>query len=147
MYSYQDMISLLNSGGYRLTGQRLLILETLQEFQGSFSALEIEKKVMEKDPSVGRATLFRALELFLEQGILEKIHRESGDDVYIVGSRGHHHHLICRVCGLIRDIESCPFEKDLKMIVQKEGFSDTLHRVEIEGVCRTCQKKQKGRIA
>jgi Fur family ferric uptake transcriptional regulator len=147
MYSYQDMVSLLNSGGYRLTGQRLLILETLKEFQGSFTALEIEKKVMEKDPSVGRATLFRALDLFLERGILEKIHRESGDDVYIVGSSGHHHHLICRVCGLIRDIESCPFEKDLKMIVQKEGFSDTLHRVEIEGVCRACQKKQKGRIA
>lgn len=147
MYSYHEMVSLLNSGGYRLTGQRLLILEILQSFSGSFSALELEKKVMKKDPSVGRATLFRALDLFLEKGILEKIHRESGDDVYIVGSSGHHHHLICRVCGLIRDIESCPFEEDLISIVKKEGFSDTLHRVEIEGVCRACQKKQKGRIA
>jgi Fur family ferric uptake transcriptional regulator len=147
MYSYHEMVSLLNLGGYRLTGQRLLILEILQSFSGSFSALELEKKVMKKDPSVGRATLFRALDLFLEKGILEKIHRESGDDVYIVGSSGHHHHLICRVCGLIRDIESCPFEEDLISIVQKEGFSDTLHRVEIEGVCRPCQKKQKGRIA
>lgn len=140
MYSFQEMVSALNSGGYRLTDQRMAILKALQTFSGSFSALEFERKVMERDPSIGRATLFRAIDLFLERGILEKIHRETGDDVYIVGSQGHHHHLICRVCGQIRDIDVCPFEDEIDEIIRKEGFSETLHRIEIEGVCRSCRE-------
>lgn len=141
MYSFQEMVLALNNGGYRLTDQRMAILRSLQTFSGSFSAIEFEKKVMERDPSIGRATLFRAIDLFLERGILEKIHRETGDDVYIVGSQGHHHHLICRVCGHITDIDVCPFEDGIDSIIRKEGFSDTLHRIEIEGVCPDCRDK------
>ena len=140
MYTFDEMLSVLNNSGYRLTDQRLSLLRVLETFSGSFSALDFEKKSNEMDPSIGRATMFRAIDLFLERGILEKIHRENGDDVYIVGSKGHHHHLICRVCGEIRDIDACPFEEEIEMIIEKEGFARTLHRIEIEGVSRNCQK-------
>ncbi|MCL4461717.1 MAG: transcriptional repressor [Nitrospirae bacterium] len=142
MYTYQEMLSVLNSGGCRLTDQRLSLLRVLETFGGSFSALDFEKKVNEMEPSIGRATLFRAIDLFLERGILEKIHRETGDDVYIVGSKGHHHHIICRVCGEIRDIDACPFETEIEEVIQREGFSSTIHRIEIEGVCESCQTKR-----
>lgn len=141
MYTYQEMLSVLNSGGYRLTDQRLSLLRVLETFGGSFSALDFEKKASEMEPSIGRATLFRAIDLFLERGILEKIHRQSGDDVYIVGSKGHHHHIICRVCGEIRDIDACPFERELEEVIRKEGFSSTIHRIEIEGICESCQRR------
>ncbi|OOH75216.1 transcriptional repressor [Leptospirillum ferriphilum] len=139
------MLSILNNGGYRLTDQRLSLLQVLETFGGSFSALDFEKKANEMEPSIGRATLFRAIDLFLEQGILEKIHRENGDDVYIVGSKGHHHHIICRDCGEIRDIDACPFEKELEEVIQREGFSSTIHRIEIEGICESCRKKGEGK--
>ncbi|AFS53316.1 Fur family transcriptional regulator [Leptospirillum ferriphilum] len=145
MYTYQEMLSILNNGGYRLTDQRLSLLQVLETFGGSFSALDFEKKANEMEPSIGRATLFRAIDLFLEQGILEKIHRENGDDVYIVGSKGHHHHIICRDCGEIRDIDACPFEKELEEVIQREGFSSTIHRIEIEGICESCRKKGEGK--
>ncbi|AKS24796.1 Fur family transcriptional regulator [Leptospirillum sp. Group II 'CF-1'] len=138
------MLSILNNGGYRLTDQRLSLLQVLETFGGSFSALDFEKKANEMEPSIGRATLFRAIDLFLEKGILEKIHRENGDDVYIVGSKGHHHHIICRDCGEIRDIDACPFEKELEEVIQREGFSSTIHRIEIEGICESCRTKGEG---
>ncbi len=138
-FSYEDMCTLLSEKGCRLTDQRDVILKALLAFPATFSPMELEKRLAVTEPALGRATIFRAIDLFLEMGILEKIHRESGDDVYIVGSIGHHHHLICRVCGEIRDINSCPFEEEIHAIMRREGYSEGYHRIEIEGVCGMCK--------
>ncbi|MHB1564911.1 MAG: Fur family transcriptional regulator [Leptospirillum sp.] len=139
-FSYEDMTALLAEKGCRLTEQRNIILKSLLSFPLTFSPMDLEKRLMKTDPALGRATIFRAIDLFLEMGILEKIHRESGDDVYLVGSVGHHHHLICRVCGEIRDINFCPFEEGIHEIMRKEGYSEGYHRIEIEGICGVCKK-------
>ena len=139
-FLYEDMTALLTEKGCRLTDQRDTILKALLSFPLTFSPMDLEKLLMTTDPALGRATIFRAIDLFLEIGILEKIHRESGDDVYLVGSVGHHHHLICRVCGEIRDINSCPFEESIHEIMRKEGYSEGYHRIEIEGICGVCKK-------
>jgi len=139
-FSYEDMTALLVTNGCRLTDQRDTILKALLSFPLTFSPMDLERLLLTTDPTLGRATIFRAIDLFLEMGILEKIHRESGDDVYLVGSVGHHHHLICRVCGEIRDINSCPFEEGIHEIMRKEGYSEGYHRIEIEGICGVCKK-------
>ncbi len=139
-FSYEDMTALLAEKGCRLTEQRDIILKAILSFPLTFSPMDLEKLLMVSDPALGRATIFRAIDLFLEMGILEKIHRESGDDVYLVGSVGHHHHLICRVCGEIRDIDSCPFEEGIHEIMRQAGYSEGYHRIEIEGICGGCKK-------
>ncbi|EQD77237.1 ferric uptake regulator, Fur family, partial [mine drainage metagenome] len=77
-FSYEDMTALLVEKGCRLTDQRNTILKALLSFPLTFSPMDLERLLLTTDPSLGRATIFRAIDLFLEMGILEKIHRESG---------------------------------------------------------------------
>lgn len=125
--------------GVRLTPQRKAILEVLSNFTGIFSVVDLQKTLTRSHPDIGRATLFRAIDLYVRLGVLEKVHRESAEDGYIVGMTGHHHHLICRRCGEVRHIDLCPIQEEVEELVKKEGYSDTIHRFEIEGLCAKCR--------
>lgn len=126
--------------GVRLTPQRAAIVHALAGFSGVFSVADLQKTIERSNPDLGRATLFRAIDLFVRMGVLEKVHRESAEDGYIVGVTGHHHHLICRSCGDVRHIDFCPIQKEIDEIVSKEGYSDAVHRFEIEGLCASCRE-------
>ncbi len=141
MYSIEEMRRTIERHGIRLTPQRLAIVEALSKYPGIFSVGDLQRRLAISNPDLGRATLFRAIDLFVRLGLLEKVHREEGEDGYIVGVTGHHHHLICRVCGNVRHIDFCPIQKEIDEIVLKEGFSDSVHRFEIEGICAICREK------
>lgn len=127
--------------GVRLTPQRSAIVEALSAFPGVFSVADLQKSLERTHPDLGRATLFRAIDLFVTLGVLEKVHLEKAEDGYIVGVTGHHHHLICRFCGDVRHIDFCPIQKEIDDLVAREGFSDAVHRIEIEGICARCRMK------
>ena len=57
-------------------------------FSGVFSVADLQKSLERSNPDLGRATLFRAIDLFVKLGVLEKVHRESAEDGYIVGVKG-----------------------------------------------------------
>ncbi len=141
VFSVTDMCKTIERHGIRLTPQRTAIVEALAQYTGIFSVGELQRHLALSNPDLGRATLFRALDLFVRLGVLEKVHREMGEDGYIVGVTGHHHHLICRVCGDVRHIDFCPIQKEIDEIVLQEGFTDTVHRFEIEGICARCREK------
>ncbi len=141
MYSIEEMRRTIERHGIRLTPQRLAIVEALSQYPGIFSVGDLQRRLALSNPDLGRATLFRAIDLFVRLGVLEKVHREAGEDGYIVGMTGHHHHLICRVCGDVRHIDFCPIQKEIDEIVLKEGYSDSVHRFEIEGICASCREQ------
>lgn len=145
MYSVAEMRRTIERHGVRLTPQRTAIVEALSQYRGIFSVGEIQRHLALSNPDLGRATLFRAIDLFVRLGVLEKVHREVGEDGYIVGMTGHHHHLICRVCGDVRHIDFCPIQKEIDEIVLQEGFTDAVHRFEIEGICAKCRERSKSR--
>jgi len=141
LYSKEEMRKTIERHGIRLTPQRTAIVDALSGFPGIFSVGDLQRHLAKSNPDLGRATLFRAIDLFVRLGVLEKVHREAGEDGYTVGVTGHHHHLICRICGDIRHIDFCPIQKDIDDLVLQEGFSDSVHRFEIEGVCAICREK------
>ena len=140
VYSIEEMRRTIERHGVRLTPQRSAIVEALTGFSGIFSVADLQKVLAESHPDLGRATLFRAIDLFVKLGVLEKVHRETAEDGYIVGMTGHHHHLICRQCGEVRHIDLCPIQADIDELIMKEGYSDAIHRFEIEGLCSHCRK-------
>lgn len=142
MYSVDEMKRTIERHGVRLTPQRSVIVEALSRFSGVFSVADLQKSLEKSHPDLGRATLFRAIDLFVRMGVLEKVHRESAEDGYIVGVTGHHHHLICRRCGDVRHIDFCPIQEEINKIVAREGYSDAVHRFEIEGLCMNCREER-----
>ncbi len=142
MYTLEEMRRTIAHHGVRLTPQRSAIVEELIHFPGIFSVADLQKRMEDRHPDLGRATLFRTIDLFVRLGVLERMHREEGEDGYIVGMAGHHHHLVCRVCGEVRHIDFCPIAPAIDERVRREGYAETVHRFDIEGICLSCQQKR-----
>jgi len=130
--------AVLKDKGYKLTGQRRLIIEVFNESHGHYTAQEVFDLVREKSKSINFSTIYRNLELLSDLEIIDKLQLESGISHYELCGLEHHHHVICKKCGDMQEIDVCPFagleEEQLKAI----GFKATGHKFEIYGYCSKC---------
>ncbi len=90
--------------------------------------------------AVGRATVYRTLELLHAHQWLHLVHRPEGEHGYVVGEPGHHHHLVCRACGSVIAFEGCALDTLLGGLAERLGFRIEGHWLEAFGVCRSCQR-------
>jgi Fe2+ or Zn2+ uptake regulation protein len=130
--------AVLREKGYKLTEQRRLIIEVFNEKPGHYTAQEILGLVREKLAGINFSTIYRNLELLSTLEIINKMNIESGISHYELSSQAHHHHVICKGCGDMKEIDICPYaglgEEQLKSI----GFEATSHKFEIYGYCSKC---------
>jgi len=133
----------LRAREFKLTTRRELILKALLENNDQhLSAEELYNLVKRKAPDMGLATVYRALELFQELGIINAIDFGDGRKRYEfgveVGKNHHHYHLICTKCGRITEVAD-DLTEDLKSRVgKKHDFTITDHQLKIFGVCNKC---------
>ena len=123
------------------TRQRHLILETFFQLDGHFSVEQLWAKVRELDPRVSVATVYRTMKLLAESNLAHAQNFGDGQTRYepAVG-REHHDHLICTRCGTIIEFENDRIEQMQDAVARKHGFRVTSHKMELYGLCRTCQK-------
>lgn len=130
--------AVLREKGYKLTEQRRLIIEVFNEKPGHYTAQEILGLVREKLAGINFSTIYRNLELLSTLEIINKMNIESGISHYELCGQAHHHHIICKGCGDMKEIDICPYagleEEQLKSI----GFEATEHKFEIYGYCSKC---------
>jgi Fur family ferric uptake transcriptional regulator len=120
----------------RETPQRLAIVTALESFAGTFSAIELHERARAKRPGLGLATTYRMLELLRREGAVRPVPGSTRGE-YIRCHPGHHHHLVCLVCGSVEETDLCaaPSKAELK---RKHGFRPETHEVEIYGTCARC---------
>src|SRR5437588_4972850 len=87
----------LAAGGRRRTEQRLVVAEALASAKRALSAQELYERIRATHPSIGRATVYRALEAQVEDGMASRFEREGHISAYIACDPEHHHHLVCRL--------------------------------------------------
>lgn len=106
-----------------------------------FASSELEQELEAAAPDIGRATLFRMLATLEGQGILGRVHLESGEHGYILCGdlRAHHHHAVCTRCGVVVPVGACGVDARLAAIERETSFRMTGHRLEYFGVCPSCQ--------
>ena len=97
-------LSYLREQGYRLTPQRLAILEVLRNSHGHISPTEIYQRVTQEIPGMTEATVYRTLSFLAEQGLVLVAHLGKGQLVYEYAEHDHHH-LICSQCGDMQEID------------------------------------------
>jgi Fur family ferric uptake transcriptional regulator len=130
--------------GLRMTEPRRIVLGQIAQQRSSFTATELLASVERCAPDVGRATVFRTLDLLVEQGILRRVHTELGatwgHSYVLCGLRdAHHHHLVCTVCGRVSDFEGCSVEGLIEGLKAQSGFRVQGHHLELYGECESCQ--------
>ncbi len=133
------LVSALNDSGLKLTQPRRLIADIIARHDNHFTALQIFEEARQQDPLIGRATVFRTLDLLVVLGAVERVHLPDGSDAYVVGNLAeHHHHLICSRCGKVVDFTDCSLGKQLTRVAARAGFRPDNHRLEIYGECNDC---------
>lgn len=107
---------------------------------GPFSAGQLLERLARKAPEVGRATVFRTLQLLCEARLLERVQLPNGQEAYVAGhARGHHHHLFCTSCGQVQELDRCAVEAVAARLAEERGFVAQRHTFEIYGLCPRCQ--------
>lgn len=126
----------LASRGYRLTPPRLKVLSAVLSQKEHFTVEDIYRQV----PRVGRATVFRAMKLLLDLGVVCRVLLEDGSLHYRLSHNGHHHHLVCSSCGRVQDLDLCTVSDLVGELSQRTGFAVDGHWLEFYGRCSACRQ-------
>lgn len=131
----------LKESGCKLTEQRRLIIRFFEEEPGHYTAQEVYERVKDICEKINFSTIYRNLELLCNMGIIKKLDIESGISHYELNKPGHHHHVVCKGCGDMKEIDVCPYESIQNKELKALGFEATEHKFEIYGYCSKCTKK------
>jgi Fur family ferric uptake transcriptional regulator len=89
--------------------------------------------------AIGLATVYRRLQALASTGEADTLISPEGETLYrLCGADDHHHHLVCRSCGLTVEVGGRAVERWVEQIAAEHGFSETGHTVEVLGVCAGC---------
>ncbi len=141
MRTTEEIIEALHERGCRVTGPRRAIVEYVLRQRQSFSAEEVFHALRRKEPRIGRATVFRTLDLLTKLGLVERVHHPSGVHRYVVVSDEHRHHVVCVRCGRVAEFSGCNVESVLSLVADQTRFRILDHRLELTGLCDECQRQ------
>ena len=131
-------------GGQRQTRSRALIMSRLAELadrQVEFSAEGLWHDLRQVNPTIGRATVFRAVDLLYHAGIINRIDFADGSHKFRACGVKHHHHLTCIHCHCVIDIEiDLPLD-EINRIGQENHFQIEGHSFTLYGLCEACQNQ------
>jgi len=137
---YDHAVEALKDAGYKLTGPRLTILELLEECGGHITSAELLAQVEQRDPTIGRASVFRTLDLMIKLGIVWTSVQGGSTVQYMLMPGGHHHHIVCTACHKLIEFESCDLEGLINHIEKQYGVRIDGHLLELYGLCKECQQ-------
>ncbi|HEY0248018.1 MAG TPA: transcriptional repressor, partial [Gryllotalpicola sp.] len=96
--------------------------------------------------TIGLATVYRALADLATEGEADSLQSGDGESLYRACTPGqHHHHLICRNCGLTVEIEADAVERWAQTVAAEQGFTQANHVVDVFGLCADCSRAEAGR--
>jgi Fur family ferric uptake transcriptional regulator len=135
--SPQDLRQPFGSG--RMTAQRAAIVRAAATMECAFTVDDLVGSARIGDPTLGVATVYRAVSALEKSGWLERVGERSGSALYARCSAGdhHHHHLICTGCGRLEPAD-CPVESIVLGAEKASGFVVTGHEVTLWGLCPDC---------
>jgi Fe2+ or Zn2+ uptake regulation protein len=132
------LLEMLRDAGYKITPARVAVLETIEQEGEHLHPAEILATARQHYPALGRATVYRTLELLTQLGIVRPIYVGEAGPTYIRSSGGHHH-LVCSRCGLIQDFDSCSSDEIAEELSTRFNFEISSHLLEFYGLCAKCR--------
>lgn len=127
----------LRDRGQRVTPQRLVIARVMEELDRHATAEMVFSEVSTRMPGVSLPTVYATLDLLEELGLVHRVATEGGTVVFDPRTDAHHH-LVCRACGKIVDVDA-PLEPEAVLAAARDaGFTPGHAQVTVRGLCRDC---------
>jgi Fur family ferric uptake transcriptional regulator len=122
----------------RNTWQREAVRDALENTETFVSAQTLHSRLRDSGSAIGLATVYRALADLAHEGEADSLQQE-GESLFRACTPGqHHHHLICRSCGLTVEIEADAVESWAQRVAAENGFTQPNHVVDVFGLCADC---------
>jgi Fur family transcriptional regulator, ferric uptake regulator len=130
----------LSEAGHRTGGAREAVVELLGRQSCCLSAQEISDRLKETGNDVGIASIYRALELLHELGLVQRVEFGEGGARFepVVPGGEHHHHAVCEKCGRVTAFEDERLERQLERLAGRLRHSMRGHDIVIRGDCARC---------
>jgi len=123
----------------RNTWQREAVRVALDASEGFVSAQGLHSALHATGSPIGLATVYRALADLAVDGSADSLQSPDGESLYrACSTNDHHHHLICRNCGLTVEIEADAVETWAHNVATEHGFTQAAHVVDVFGLCERC---------
>lgn len=133
----------LHDNGMKCTPERLSIFQEIYSSSEHFDADEIYFRMRKEKKRVSRATVYRTLDLLVENGFVSKVN-VGLSQVHFENTlaQEHHEHLVCTQCGKIIEFNNNVIENEQDKICEEHGFFPTKHNLIIFGLCESCRKRK-----
>ena len=134
------ILTQLGEGGRRRTTPRAAVISAALRRRRPFTAQELVRELARV--GVGRATVFRTLDLLVAHDVLSRIHAvDHGTRCvrYTACAPTHHHHLVCRSCGRVDEIRASGLESRIASLARARGYKPLGHGLEVQGICAGCR--------
>jgi Fur family transcriptional regulator, ferric uptake regulator len=135
----EDTVAVLAQHGYRTTAPRREVVAAVLRHSRPFTAEQVVADLRVVAPSLGRATVYRTLEILASVDVLTRVLGPDGHSAYVVGVPGHRHHLICSRCGVAVAFTQCPMDDLVTALTRDTDYEIQGHLIEVFGVCPQCR--------
>jgi Fur family ferric uptake transcriptional regulator len=137
----EPFVRTLEDAGMRLTTPRRQVATLIAARDGHFTAADLVADAQSRHERIGRATIFRSLELLSSLGVIERLDLPNGEHAYIsCEPQHHHHHVVCSSCGRSSDFDDADLSAVVESVGARTGYRIDTHRLELFGLCAACQK-------
>jgi Fur family transcriptional regulator, ferric uptake regulator len=131
----------LRDQGLPVTQQREVVADVVFESRGHLSVEEIEARLRARGERIGKATIYRTLEMLVRSGLVAEHDFGEGFKRYehLFGQQRAHGHLICTGCSEVTEIQEPDLLRVQEEVASRHGFAPARYRLEIYGLCASCQ--------
>ena len=136
------IIETLRKNGYKATPQRIIVCRFALHCRDHPTAQRIYNEVRKMHPTVSLATVYKTLQILTEHGLIQELdlpQSQARFDSYV----GPHLNLTCVRCGNIQDFDDDAAQELVERVTIKAQFTRTGQRLDIYGICKTCQDRTK----
>jgi Fe2+ or Zn2+ uptake regulation protein len=134
-----ELTALLRVRGLRATSQRVVMHRLLRDRPRHVSAEELLSEASDNLPGVSLPTVYATLELFEQLGIVRRVNGGGGTLLWDTRADAHHH-MICRRCGRIEDMDAPLDLERARRSAARTGFEPDRAEVVVSGLCVSCAR-------
>lgn len=125
--------------GVRFTPQRRAVAQTVLGSRQPVTAVRIHDEARVLRPELGLMTVYRALDLLAEVGVVRRVHTDQHCEAFVSASRRHGHAVVCTLCGRAVEFTHCHIDTLACAAAAETGFAIDDHFLQFSGVCGDCQ--------
>jgi Fur family transcriptional regulator, ferric uptake regulator len=134
-----ETVEALRGSGHKMTPQRMIILSTLRHAPGHLTAAAIFERVKADYPYVDISTVYRTLGVLKDMRLVSETDMGGGDAAFEWVGAERHHHLICRRCNGVTQLDHRYLEDLGRQVSSDLGFRADIDHFAIFGLCAECQ--------